>query len=271
MPRSLLWPDPRVKPPFGAAEIDWGHPLTLGLLTAFLFNEGAGRPQNLLLEPSSGAAATIWTPSRHGLALDFEPMTSPLQVSSSRLDNLGALSVVFRWLWNGGLGDDTWTYPGAKPVDGAQWWLVYDTSLSRLEWRRTYTTLFQRAFVTTISANRWYHTVGTDTGIAGSGNCLVYLDGVRSGTEESFASGAPAADAGAVAIGGANASAYRNWRGLLDVFLYYNRALSPSEALWLASEPYAMLRPIVRRRYFVPAVATPPARGRRMVTWSSAV
>src|SRR3990167_119944 len=46
MPRSLLWPDPRVKPPFGAAEIDWGHPLARELVVCLLFNEQAGIPQD---------------------------------------------------------------------------------------------------------------------------------------------------------------------------------------------------------------------------------
>jgi hypothetical protein len=39
----------------------------------------------------------------------------------------------------------------------------------------------------------------------------------------------------------------------LDHLYAYEKALDSALALWLSAEPYAMLRPIVRRRYFVPA------------------
>jgi hypothetical protein len=48
----------------------------------------------------------------------------------------------------------------------------------------------------------------------------------------------------------------------------WSRALSAADILWLYTEPYAMLRPIVRRRYFVPAAgAVSPPLGRRMISW----
>src|SRR5262245_45028942 len=45
--RSAVWPDRRVKPPFGAAEIDWGHPLSTRLQVSYLLNELGGRLYSL--------------------------------------------------------------------------------------------------------------------------------------------------------------------------------------------------------------------------------
>jgi hypothetical protein len=39
---SPLWPDHRIKPPYGAVEIDGGHPLAVGLTAAWVLNAGAG-------------------------------------------------------------------------------------------------------------------------------------------------------------------------------------------------------------------------------------
>ena len=48
MPRSLLWPDPRVKPPFGAAELNLSHPLAAGLRGYYLC-QGSGHALGLNL------------------------------------------------------------------------------------------------------------------------------------------------------------------------------------------------------------------------------
>jgi Concanavalin A-like lectin/glucanases superfamily len=45
--RSPLWCDPRVKPPFRAVRVNWGHPLAVGLQGCFLLNERAGLAYNL--------------------------------------------------------------------------------------------------------------------------------------------------------------------------------------------------------------------------------
>ena len=62
--RSVLWPDRRVKPPYGSVEIDWGHPLAQGLRVLTL---PAGVPPYDLarrLPPSSNNTAKTSTFSR---------------------------------------------------------------------------------------------------------------------------------------------------------------------------------------------------------------
>jgi hypothetical protein len=44
------------------------------------------------------------------------------------------------------------------------------------------------------------------------------------------------------------------FNGSISIWGYYrNRVLTPSEALWISKEPYAMLRPTIRTRYFIPS------------------
>src|SRR3990167_6453935 len=46
---GLTWDgDPRVKPPFGAARVDWGHPLTHRLAVLLLCNETGAAPRDLV-------------------------------------------------------------------------------------------------------------------------------------------------------------------------------------------------------------------------------
>ena len=47
----------------------------------------------------------------------------------------------------------------------------------------------------------------------------------------------------------------REFPGSVGDLLVYDRALDASLVAWRATEPYAFLRPIIRRRYFVPAAA----------------
>jgi hypothetical protein len=63
--RPAIWPDPRVKPPFGAARVNWGHPLAEGLRACFLLNERAGIAYNLVGAPHASIFASAgrnpWT------------------------------------------------------------------------------------------------------------------------------------------------------------------------------------------------------------------
>src|SRR3990167_6114750 len=77
--RSLLWPDPRVKPPFGAAEIDWGHPLASGLVFYAPLNEGGGLPLDLVSRISATTkTGATWLAGYKGLEAGF---TEPSRMS----------------------------------------------------------------------------------------------------------------------------------------------------------------------------------------------
>jgi hypothetical protein len=62
--RAPIWPDPRVKPPFGAARVNWGHPLAQDLRICFLLHERAGMAYNLVGAPHASiitGGANPWT------------------------------------------------------------------------------------------------------------------------------------------------------------------------------------------------------------------
>src|SRR5262245_43754444 len=103
--RSRLWPDPRVKPPYGSVEIDFGHPLGRGLTGCWLFNEEGGFPGNLArgrerLDVFTGVPA--WEASSRGLVqavyrpgniyVNFKSTTLPVDVAG------GPVSC-FSWLY----------------------------------------------------------------------------------------------------------------------------------------------------------------------------
>src|SRR5678815_3514239 len=72
--RDSTWPDPRVKPPYGAAEIDWGHPLSRALIVHLLFNEGGGLPRDmgLMQSPWVFTGSPAWQARTNGLGLVFD-------------------------------------------------------------------------------------------------------------------------------------------------------------------------------------------------------
>src|SRR3990167_7254427 len=103
-PRSLLWPDPRVKPPFGAAEVDWGHRLAQKLVAGFFFTEGGG---TMLLGGASlygTSVASSWEASARWPAMIFNGSTTKISfptVTPLSIPNPGEFSIVVDFFLNG--------------------------------------------------------------------------------------------------------------------------------------------------------------------------
>src|SRR3990167_4097943 len=78
---GLTWDgDPRVKPPFGAAEVDWGHPLTASLITRGLLNESGGPVYGLgRVVPVLAPTAIIRTVGPKGTGCAFDGTSSYLK------------------------------------------------------------------------------------------------------------------------------------------------------------------------------------------------
>src|SRR4030095_1237346 len=75
--RARRWPDPRVKPRYVAAEIDWSPPLAAGLVAYLLMNQTGGNSVMDLVRrvswPFSDAGATkaSWVASTQGVGADL--------------------------------------------------------------------------------------------------------------------------------------------------------------------------------------------------------
>lgn len=249
--------DPRVKPPFGAAEIDWAHPLSRGLVTALLFNEGGGLPSDLARGTQATAFPGSYGTSNAGPGIRF--------AGSQELDLIWlgggfqmSLSVGLFWdqyvnlyaklAVAGADGQFTWTH---QQGDGVT------TTQLRTDWVAG--AVHNIGEFTRPSAGVSHRLTGTfDRTASGVLGQQLYTDGASvSGSpiltgDTSNGSTIPfdsnptmkvMPDATSIAT--------------LDYLYCHNRKLGPDEILWFYAEPYAMLRPIVRRYHLVTTPTTP--------------
>jgi hypothetical protein len=250
--RSPIWPDPRVKPPFGAAEVDWSHQLARGLTHLFLFNEGGGSIIDLVAPPRSGGSpppgmsrvATIFGP-----AATFANATDRIDLGSGGLahrnKNLTVLvrvktlvgAVIRNLGLTGGTGVEA-HHCGTNTTPGTWFWAITGVL----------------AINSTINstAGHYYSAAFAYTRLVGTTFDIVNLT-TPSRTIETVAgtntpgTGQPTS----YVAGGANST--QGWFNEFLLFALWSEAL-PQDALgWLHAEPYAYLRPVVRRRWSVPA------------------
>jgi len=236
--RSRLWPDPRVKPPYGAVEIDWAHPLATGLVACWLFNEGAGTVLNNLVSVAQQAFINdninvTWSASRLGLALAGN---SGAGNSGIGIDPGITTGTTFTW--------DTRVAPDLSSTYGALFVAADQQGLYiRSSGLFDVVTGSDQQSNTAITANTRHHYAQVCAAGSGTHN----LDGVADGTFSSITSH--------VSTRMFQVSTLR-YGGICEFQRFWSRALSASEVQWLAAEPYAMLRPIIQRRYFVPAAGS---------------
>lgn len=254
MPRSLLWPDPRVKPPFGAAEIDWGHPLTNGLVIYIPFNEGGGVvAQNLVGGPplSNNTLGKMWRTARDGIGVGGASGAGNVAIPVDPIGGLASFAA-YSWFDHGGSLNVTALLGIGRWNDGLG---VPDTFLNRYgggDLQRTILAFSGGNIDSTITAG-W---------VSGARNSLcqnvtaasltTYTNGIARGTVASTGTMTAASSGYNVFFGTAGSHATMGpypSAGLAAAL--WTRPLAVGEILWLDKEPYAMLRPIVRRRYFV--------------------
>jgi hypothetical protein len=221
----------RTKPPPGVA-VDRGHPLGSRLFGCWLFNEQAGK-----------AAVNLGT----------GPMTA---VTGSLAWAGGASS------WDGSktayAGLSTWTPPASASVfvrfkqtsfsnraivgdrDNSNIFLYLDSGRTDVSAYVGGTNLTSGPGRTIVNG-RWY-TVAITASVGGP--CALYQDGTltAAGTGGSFATTE-------FRIGVSTNSFWGGFLGLIDCVHLYHRTLSAAEIAWLHAEPYAMLRPVVRRSF----------------------
>ena len=275
--RSPIWSDPRVKPPFGAAQIAWGHPLARMLHSVFLLNEGGGTVVTALgSSPVRGTFVTVATPPvwrtrREGKAPVF-PGTANGEITltpSGLFAMVAPFSCELWWDWQTADGDKgSWTGGFDNRISGQAGFQLSEEAGSTTTYRphlviwsgsaetnhfkatSTYSRPFNRKFLWT-----WDGTTAQ-----------IYVDGRSDSatTSTSTGYGSPTT----IRLGGGLGS--QTIAGAIQKFTIWNRVLSPSEALWLYAEPYAFLQPVIRRRRFVLAAAGVSARASHALVGSAA-
>ena len=260
-PRSLLWPDPRVKPPFGAAEVDWAHPLAAGLMCFLPFNDGGNAITDLVRGTRFSRQGNVsWQPRAIGLSANFPGATGDyFNAPSSDQFNASTRLSVGVWLRSTTVNRSQLLTKDTNT--GRSWGLVMEVSANSISFsvfKTGGTETVLTASSTPVNNGAWRQVVGTYRFVTdGTSVLTLYRDGVSAATRTD-AVGQILSTATEVEVG------RRLYPGFLDPFtgdiglaFIYFRELLVQDVLWLYNEPYAMLRPIVRRRYFVPAAAPP--------------
>jgi len=248
--------DPRVKPPYGAAEIDWGHRLSRNLGLCLLLNEQGGIPRDLAWTLNGSGAGGPWVHTATGPARNYNSNTVHTQFPSSAVLQAGAnISSNLILVPNVTLTTTANTHRAGNK--NTEWWWLQGNGASLgtggMNWdTQNNTGTHQVASLgEAINAGVVTHLTGL-TDVAGFG-VRVYRDGVLKGTT-AWSGGNPPASSNVVTVGNSHALA-THVDSAIVLLQFWQRTLSADEVLELHTEPYAMLRPRVYRRYFVPAAA----------------
>ena len=264
--RSPIWPNPRVKPPFGAAQINWGHPLAQGLTAVVLLNEGAGRPYNLL----TGQIATFtntptWGISPAGILLasdatndrwDLGP-SDAVGPSGPLIGTTSATMAVIRKKRDATNRDSvlcgvTLTL-GADQVYRCQTHCPWGDGVVYFD------------FGGYGGANRISASGLSFSGqqawvfVAGTRGSVFYQNGILRASQTTAITRTSSANVFTV-----NPTPGDATLGDLDdisLVILSQREWTQAEVLWWQAEPYAFLQPVIRRRWFVPTAAGAPTGG----------
>ena len=271
---GLTWDgDPRVKPPFGAAEVDWRHPLANGLVGLWLMNEAAGPVYNMIQRrPETVVTTSGWSVNASGLTLTARTIGDGIQLPSTTEDLTVDWTIVARLrrqtLPAGGLAIpiySRWTntttqrqfYFYFRPPDVA--------SPNQLQLDIPWIAAILTG-ATPLTDTTTVHSVGASR--AGTA-WTAWLDGIADGS----ATNATAQESAQTTSPWWGYGTFDNMSmaGDFTQALVWRVAQPASRMLQLHTEPYAMLRPRVARRYFVPAAAGgmlpyTPLRRRRLLT-----
>ena len=240
------------KPPLGS-QINWGHPLSKGLVGCWLMNEGGGNVVSDIARKNNGtlpSSGITWGYKKSGIVLNFTA-TNNINLGTPTILAPTTPFSVTAWVSRSGniVGNDG-IISSKTDTSGNLGWLLYANSTANKA-------RFLAAGVvaesnSAIPLNTLTHLVGVWNGT----KVLLYVNGVLqttqgSGTSQPYYSGVSAR------IG--QYSVFEKWAGYISSISFYNRALSPSEIQSLYVEPYQMIQPI-RRRVFVsiPAITSLP-------------
>lgn len=258
--RSPIWSDPRVKPPLGAVKIDWGHPLAANLAFSWLFNEGAGTPYDLVVGKALlRRSAPVWSVGPNEKVMVFNGTSDNLQSDSTL--NLTAhtkLAVVCSFSWNAYANDNDLALEFGIATAGG--FTINPNTLSAFAVTVVGNVGSNGVTVPRASAIAMHHyVINLDFTQVGNGAEVpdIWIDGVpqtRTGVAANNNTGA----FGNLTL---NVMARNNTNlfgaGRVErIALYPGRQFTTPEVQWLYSEPYAMFKPIISRRLFVPERST---------------
>lgn len=245
--RSALWSgDPQEKPPFGSVEINFAHRLApTGV--CWLINEGGGN----LIDLVTGRTGVLTTGPSHGASargLALRLSGSNDVRSSGAFVTAPPFSLHVWFTTDNVSGVKTLAAIASTTSDGSYHRLfLFDDDVGAQS-----SDVGNNSFARTASvivANKWHLASGV---WASTASRKAYLDAGDEATNT--VSRVPGSlNTTDLGVNRNNAGVPERLPGQIGLALLYPVAHSQNDIRWLAAEPYIFLRPIVRRRYFVPA------------------
>jgi hypothetical protein len=252
MPRlhSPLWPDHRIKPPYGSVEVDWGHPLANGLVGYWLLNERAGRGVVNLATLQVGSGT--WT----NLVWAESSFNSVIRGTGAAAEDFIATGLVLPWTSLRGL-----TMSCRASISGTgRWNMIMACGSGSLLGYLAKNTINKLECVLSGPAGSGYNQrYSIDTLGAG---CATYGFRWRAGEQvDVFVNGvnSPGNTAGDLQSTLLHCSQFQlmGWfannsyavQGEINNASIWSRALSDVEMLQLSADPYCFLREVKKRSY----------------------
>lgn len=252
------------QPPVGA-QIDFGHPLAEGLTFYAPFNAGAGIQKALLPAGLPGnSVGTVpsanWITTPGGKSQNFNGFWSVWFERGSWVEPPNAVSAVTRIRRTGTSSaplDKTYNNSGSAPF--ASYAIEWNPGGAGQDtFRADVATGGTLNTGSTVSLGSGFTLNQTTIGMSYiSGSLKAYANGINKATD-SF-SGSISYDTSTtgrfIVSGSSSASAGTPWNGQIYYTAVWNRVLTPSEMEWIHIEPYAMLIPTKRKKFFLGAAS----------------
>lgn len=247
--------------PAQRVEVDWTHPLAKSLEALYLMQG----PGGLVIDSArfkrnsvgiTGARQVIQGGGKMaGAAYDFNANSDLIDVGTWGFD-MSAGVTIEAWSYHDAFraGVDERYVSKADGISTANHdWMLGNTVSGT---RNLRCRIGRHADSTAIGATdisgrtgQWIHSIGVLV-FDVLWVTRVYLDGVQDGQSISFTPNT-AETADSVYIGNQPTSATSAPDGRIGLVAIWSRSLSPAEILWRFTEPFAFLRPVIRRTYVV--------------------
>lgn len=247
---------PQQKPGLGS-EIDWGHPLSRGLVGCWLFNEGAGRlamdiagQNHGLMSNFAGTPSSGWS----GGALAFDGSDDYIRVPGHPRLTVGSgdfsLVTSIRCDAAPATTDAGVLNPDDASAASHGYYLWISSALSLHYIVRGASSLINRS-LNVLTLGKLVQ-VALSYRANNSIGCSLFVGSSLIESRDSTVVGAITNTLGLI-FGRRAVASINTLSGIMRHAMIYARALTPDEVRWLAAEPYAMVLPAgPRRRWFLP-------------------
>jgi len=235
------------KPPVGS-QINWGHPLSQGLVGAWLMNEGGGNViKDIATINTGGLVSGSWKPTTKGLGINFDGTATQVNCGHSQQLDVTTKPLTYAFTFQ-----TSYTAGVSKFIVSKGTTEVISTSNAGIIFKTDFLTtdLSRQSAVSWFSINIPYIITLTWDGSPVATGIHIYKDGVESPSYTSInaVDGKVDTSANDFIIGD---SANRVSQ-VMNFLMRWNRVLSPSEISSLYTSPYQFITAPRSRFYSIP-------------------